>query len=72
MPRHSASGGGPGLRKNQINRTSTRLAKMQFFYVYILENVTKEKFYVGFTEDLQARLKTHNSGSVPHTAKHRP
>jgi predicted GIY-YIG superfamily endonuclease len=29
-------------------------------------------FYVGFTEDLQTRLKKHNAGEVPHTAKFRP
>jgi predicted GIY-YIG superfamily endonuclease len=46
---------------------------MTFFYVYILQSrVAEETFYVGFTEDLQARLNTHNSGQVFHTAKHRP
>ncbi len=46
---------------------------MKFFYVYILQSETNEgDFYVGFTEDLQARLKKHNAGEVPHTAKLRP
>jgi predicted GIY-YIG superfamily endonuclease len=46
---------------------------MRFFYVYILQSEVAEKtFYVGFTEDLQVRLNIHNSGQVPHTAKHRP
>ncbi|MFZ0826297.1 MAG: GIY-YIG nuclease family protein [Verrucomicrobiia bacterium] len=27
---------------------------------------------MGFTEDLQDRLKTHNAGPVPHTIKFRP
>jgi predicted GIY-YIG superfamily endonuclease len=46
---------------------------MKFCYVYILRSEVAEKtFYVGFTEDLQVRLKIHNSGQVPHTAKHRP
>lgn len=46
---------------------------MSFFYVYILQSEpTPESFYVGFTEDLRARLRTHNSGEVFHTAKHRP
>ena len=46
---------------------------MNFFYVYILqsENNTRH-FYTGFTEDLQERLKAHNSGCVPHTSKYRP
>jgi predicted GIY-YIG superfamily endonuclease len=42
---------------------------MTFFYVYILESVSGGVFYVGFTEDLQKRLKTHNAGNVPHAAK---
>jgi predicted GIY-YIG superfamily endonuclease len=46
---------------------------MHFFYVYILQSdVVSETFYVGFTEDLRTRLKIHNSGHVPHTAKSRP
>ena len=46
---------------------------MKFFYVYILQSESNGKhFYVGFTEDLQDRLKTHNAGHVPHTIKFRP
>jgi predicted GIY-YIG superfamily endonuclease len=46
---------------------------MQFFYVYILQSkLSTEHFYVGRTEDLRARLKKHNAGEVPHTAKFRP
>jgi predicted GIY-YIG superfamily endonuclease len=46
---------------------------MEFTYVYILQSQQKaEHFYVGFTEDLRARLKKHNNGEVPHAAKFRP
>ena len=46
---------------------------VNFFYVYILESETDPKcYYTGFTEDLSARLKKHNAGGVPHSAKHRP
>jgi predicted GIY-YIG superfamily endonuclease len=45
---------------------------MNFFYVYILQSVQTEHFYVGFTEDLRQRLAKHNAGEVPHTAKFRP
>lgn len=41
-------------------------------YVYILESEAGEHFYVGLTEDVVARLRTHNSGSVQHTAKFGP
>lgn len=44
-----------------------------FYYVYILvSDENPEIHYTGFTEDLDARLKKHNSGECSHTAKHRP
>jgi len=46
---------------------------MQFFYVYILQSELEVKhFYVGRTEDLRTRIKKHNAGEVPHTAKFKP
>ena len=46
---------------------------MPYFYVYILESEsTLKHYYSGFTEDLELRLKAHNSGKVPHTSKFRP
>jgi putative endonuclease len=43
------------------------------YYVYILESVHEpEQRYVGGTADLRERLRAHNSGDSPHTAKHRP
>jgi predicted GIY-YIG superfamily endonuclease len=45
----------------------------EFQYVYILVTVNKPtRHYVGRTTDLENRLKQHNHGQVPHTAKHRP
>ena len=41
-------------------------------YVYILESLAGEHFYTGITDDLDARLRKHNSGSVAHTAKYGP
>jgi len=44
-----------------------------FHYVYILvSDSDKSHHYTGLTDDLDARLKAHNSGQVPHTAKNRP
>ena len=43
------------------------------YYVYILNSLTyPEKFYVGYTEDIDARLATHNAGRSIHTAKDKP
>ena len=41
-------------------------------YVYILESVEGAHFYVGVSEDTEARLLDHNAGKVTHTAKFRP
>jgi len=46
---------------------------MKFYYVYILQSDSdSEHFYTGFTEDLESRLKSHNSGHSPHTSKYKP
>lgn len=46
---------------------------MKFYYVYILQSESnQERFYTGFTEDLDSRLKSHNSGGCYHTSKYRP
>jgi putative endonuclease len=41
-------------------------------YVYILESLDDEHFYVGVTDDVVARLLKHNAGEVSHTSKYRP
>ncbi len=44
-----------------------------FFYIYILVSETSpEKHYTGITQDLETRLKSHNSGNVISTSEHRP
>jgi putative endonuclease len=46
---------------------------VSFHYVYILQSsLDRDRFYVGLTEDLKARLAKHNSGEVPHTSKFKP
>jgi putative endonuclease len=41
-------------------------------YVYILESLDSQHFYVGITDDLRARLAKHNASEVPHTSKYGP
>ena len=43
------------------------------YYVYLLQSESRPKQpYVGSTRDLRQRLKDHNEGRSPHTAKFRP
>jgi len=42
-------------------------------YVYLLRSLSNpDQTYVGFTEDLNARLTSHNHGQSSHTAKYKP
>lgn len=42
-------------------------------FVYIVRSTNhNEQTYVGFTEDVEARLKKHNEGGNVSTAPHRP
>lgn len=42
-----------------------------WYYVYILQN-QEGRQYVGFTQNIHARLLRHNSGEVLSTAKFKP
>jgi putative endonuclease len=42
-------------------------------YVYILQSLAfPDRFYVGVTHDLKARLAKHNAKEVSHTSKYAP
>jgi predicted GIY-YIG superfamily endonuclease len=44
-----------------------------YHYVYILVSERNpRRHYTGHTENLSGRLRSHNAGQVPHTAKYRP
>ena len=42
------------------------------FYVYVLQSTKDKELYFGFSEDLQRRVKEHNSGVVPSTRDRKP
>ena len=49
------------------------MEKPTYYYVYILQSKAfTDRFYTGFTEDIEKRLKDHNTGKNPHTAKYKP
>ncbi|MEA3427918.1 MAG: GIY-YIG nuclease family protein [Thermodesulfobacteriota bacterium] len=44
-----------------------------FYYVYILQSENDHnRFYTGFTKNLDIRLTYHNNGRCPHTSKFKP
>ncbi len=42
------------------------------FYVYVLKSKKDNKFYYGFTDNLNRRLKEHNNKEVPSTGPRVP
>jgi predicted GIY-YIG superfamily endonuclease len=49
------------------------MKKAKFHYVYIIQSKSvTDRFYTGFTENIENRLKDHNSGKDPHTIKYKP
>ena len=42
------------------------------YFVYILMSRSDQKYYIGFTDEVEGRLKRHNQGSVPSTRNRRP
>ena len=58
---------------SRMKNVTSHLLMTGFHYVYILESERLPgHFYTGLTEDLADRLRRHNSGDVPHTAKFGP
>lgn len=42
------------------------------YFVYIIYSPKINQFYIGSTNDLEARLRHHNSGATPSTKKGSP
>ena len=42
------------------------------FFTYILKSLKDKSYYYGSTNDLEERLKKHNSGRVKYTKGHKP
>ncbi len=43
------------------------------YYVYMLENRARPpQRYIGYSSDLRRRLRAHNEGKLPNTARYRP
>jgi len=42
------------------------------YHVYILRSIKNNSFYIGYTNNVERRLKDHNSGLVEYTNKNMP
>ena len=43
------------------------------YYIYILKSLSQpQQIYIGYTHDLDERLKRHNAGYSPYTAPYAP
>ena len=43
-----------------------------FFYTYVLQSKSDNKFYIGFTNDLERRVRQHQSGQNVSTKRRLP
>ena len=56
-----------------LGTDTVRARAARMTYVYLIESVrSPARHYVGVTGDLKRRLRDHNRGASPHTAKFRP
>ena len=58
-----------------MTRKGSQVQSLQrplMFYVYILQNISVGRYYVGVTENVRKRLYEHNNGFSKSTAPYRP
>lgn len=64
--------------RNLLRRLSRRSKACMLYgggimFVYILQSISDStKFYSGMTNNLESRLKNHNSGQVRHSSRYKP
>ncbi len=42
------------------------------FFTYIIYSISKDKYYVGYTQDMETRVAKHNNGATRSTRPGRP
>jgi putative endonuclease len=42
------------------------------YYIYVIQSVVDNTFYVGYSENLKSRISDHNKGKSIYTTKKRP
>ena len=61
----------PVVTRNAVKRV-LRGYTLRMYVVYVIQSQKDRQLYVGFTENMQQRIATHNKGSVPSTKSRRP
>lgn len=45
---------------------------MKYYYVYVLQSLTRKSLYIGYSKDINKRLIEHNEGKSKATKPFRP
>jgi putative endonuclease len=63
----------PGVGTSGVNPSENNYSADRMFYVYVIRSTSNpERYYIGFTENIDQRIKEHNEGKSLHTAKYVP
>lgn len=60
------------IHNHEVRGSIPRLATKLSYYTYILYSPTKDRYYIGSSEDPERRLIRHNAGATPSTKPGRP
>lgn len=55
-----------------VKTKTTSATKNGFYYVYLLQSISHDNLYVGYTQNLSTRLKQHNAGTNSSTKAYVP
>jgi putative endonuclease len=42
------------------------------YYIYVIQSIVDNRLYIGLSEDVEKRLKSHNFGQTKSTKSYRP
>ena len=59
-------------QSNEAGKSDFPSDVLSLFFVYVLFSLKDSKFYIGFTHNLEQRLREHSSGNVESTRSRRP
>jgi len=60
--RHDPGGCSPACSNESYDRQAGQLVRAKMYYVYVLKSKKDNKFYTGFTLNLDKRINEHNKG----------